>query len=73
MAFALLFLAAWPYNTFCTVFPHSHFMRYLCQFIVFLVVWYLVFLFCRAVYEMLEEIYLDKKRFRDMGKRRDDE
>src|SRR5579863_7050045 len=63
--FAFLFLATWPYNSLCVKFPHSHFLCYSGQFIVFLVVWYLIFLLCRAIYEMILEIYLDKKRFKE--------
>ncbi|HXB12422.1 MAG TPA: hypothetical protein VNZ45_10575 [Bacteroidia bacterium] len=59
-----LFLATYPYDTLCNMFQRFHFFRYVGQFIVFLIIWWLLFLLCRTIYEMLNEIYLDRKRFR---------
>jgi hypothetical protein len=59
-----LFLATYPYDILCNLFQHFHFLRYLGQFTVFLIVWLLLFLLCRTIYEMLHEIYMDRRRFR---------
>ena len=62
--FDFLFAAAFPYNYWCSLFPHWFILRFIGQLFVFLIGWLLLFLLFRAIYEMIFDIYQDKQRFK---------